>query len=252
MLCTLTDDELAAAVEQTAEELLWEAGIDGAPVEAGKLARALGLTVAAAPTGSPRGQLVRMAGQRNAILAGADTRPERQQFAIAHEVGEFAAARVFGRLGLDPRETFAASREATAHRLATALLLPLRWFRRASSRCEGDIAELKRQFQTASHELIARRILETTRTPVVMSVFDHGRLVWRRSNLAPSQSAPLVPLEERLQRESHRSGVPREADALCPPFIDRIRVWPIHEPDWKREIMRTDLAESCDAEEADF
>jgi hypothetical protein len=252
MLCTLTDDELAAAVEQTAEELLWEAGIDAVPVDAGKLARSLGLTVAPAPAGSPRGQLVRMAGQRGAILAGADTRPERQQFAIAHEVGEFVAARVFGRLGLDPRETFPASREATAHRLATALLLPLRWFRRASNNCEGDVAELKRQFRTASHELIARRILETSRTPVVMSVFDHGRLVWRRSNLAPSQSAPLVPLEERLQQETHRLGIPREAADLCPPFIDRIRVWPVHEANWKREIMRTDLAETCDESGADF
>lgn len=252
MLCTLTDEELTAAIEQTAEELLWEAGIDGAPVDARKLARALGLTVAAAPTGSPRGQFVRMAGQRGAILAGADDRPERQQFAIAHEVGEFAAARVFGRLGLNPRETFAASREATAHRLATALLLPLRWFRRASSNCEGDVPELKRQFHTASHELIARRILETSRTPVVMSVFDHGRLVWRRSNLAPSQSAPLVPLEERLQRATHQFNQPRDVEIGCPAPITRVRVWPVHEPGWKREIMRTDLAETCDAEVADY
>ena len=120
-----------------------------------------------------------------------------------------------------------------ANQLAGRLLLPQPWFGVDGLDCGWDLFELKSRYQTASHELIARRMLDFT-PPVVITIFDHGRRTFRRGNM-PGRLPPLVPIELSTWQAAHRDGHPVSAsNHLC-----AVRAWPVHEPDWKREILRT-------------
>ena len=103
---------------------------------------------------------------RATILLRPEPRFERRQWAVAHEIGEHVACRVFALWGVDPRETQANAREHVANNLAGRLLLPTAWFAADAVACGWDLLGLKARYRTASHELIARRMLEC-RPPVI-------------------------------------------------------------------------------------
>jgi hypothetical protein len=170
------------------------------------------------------------------ILVRDEPRAERRQWSVAHEIGEHLAHVVFQRLAADPREVPRGAREQVANRLAARLLLPLAWFRPIAEGCGWDLPTLKARFFTASHELIARRMLDFE-PPVVITIFDHGRLTFRRGNLAGAAPPALSPDERDCWRSTHLSGVA----AAWPSDCHAVRAWPIHEPGWKREILRTAL-----------
>ena len=92
--------------------------------------------------------------------------PPVDALAVAHEIGEHIAYRVFARWGADPVETAANAREQVANWLAGRLLLPTAWFAADGTACGWDLLALKARYNTASHELIARRMLEC-RPPVM-------------------------------------------------------------------------------------
>ncbi|MGD9722614.1 MAG: ImmA/IrrE family metallo-endopeptidase [Pirellulales bacterium] len=251
MLRELTQDELAGALDAVASEALDAAAPSGPPIDALKLAQALALTVAWDDRQSGRGRVVRL-GQyagpqsRGSILLRHDPRPERLQWAIAHEIGELFAARVFARLAIDPREAPSGSRENVANQLAGRLLLPADRFQEAGTACGWDLFALKQQFSTASHELIARRMLDLPYS-IAITIFDNDRRTFRRGNL-PGRLPPLLPLERAAWRTARETGqAVAEADHLC-----RVQAWPVHEPEWKREILRTEwsAAEDNQASEA--
>jgi hypothetical protein len=101
--------------------------------------------------------------------------------------------------------------------------------------------ELKEHYSTASHELIARRMLDM-RPPVVITICDHGRVHWRRSNVA-NRPPQMLDDERDLWQVVHRTGM-AAGDALDGETgLARVRCWAIHEPGWKREIMRSEIAE---------
>ncbi len=85
------------------------------------------------------------------------------QWAIAHELGECERHRVFEFLQVDPREAPPAAREAVANHLASRILLPREAFSADATACGWDLPELKSRYTTASHELIARRMLDLRR-----------------------------------------------------------------------------------------
>ncbi len=240
MLAELTHEQWAAGLDQVARDLLDEAAIAGPPVDAVALARALGMTVAMDDRQQGRARFVRLgtrrrSGPRPTILLHDDPRPERRQWAVAHEVGEYAAHRLFDTLGIDPRETPTDAREEAANRLAGRLLLPDVWFQRDAGACGWDLLQLKARYATASHELIARRMLECT-PPVVISIFDNGRLSFRRGNL-PGRVPPPLPSEWSCWRAVHRGNRPRQTRE----GPHRVQGWPIHEEQWKREILRMEI-----------
>jgi hypothetical protein len=222
-----------------AREVLDECGIDAPPVDAWAVARSLGLRVAFDACQHGRGRLKRIGG-RTSILVRPDERPEREQWTLAHEIGESVAFRVYSRLDLDPQEVSPQRREQAANALASSLLLPDDWFQRDAEQLDGDVLSLKRIYSTVSHELILLNLLKLPQLSLV-SVFDQGQLTRRRGNgqLSPP---PLLPLERRIWREVHESG--RTADAAA----DGIRVqgWPVCEPGWKRELLRTTAAEGLE------
>lgn len=243
MLPEFTPRDLSVALDEIAEELLERAGIGAPPVDAFQVAAACRLSVMADELQEGRARFVRLrrqpaGGEAGSIFVRSDPRPERVQWAIAHEIGESQAARVFQQLGVGGAEAAAGAREDVANALAGHLLLPTRWLAPDAADCRWDLLELKRRYRTASHELIARRMLEFE-PPAIITVCDKGRVTWRRSPLYARPPRPS-PEERRCWHLAHETG---EAQRGCWRGLE-IRAWPVHEPDWKREILRTELPDS--------
>ena len=247
MLSEIPIDELNAALDACASETLWEAGIDSPPVDAVVVAEALNLVVARDYSMPNRGRFVRLAdwqggsGGQGTIVVGAAERPEREQWTVAHEIGESIAWRVFERLGVAFDESLPTARELVANRLASALLLPRRWFAADGRELDWDLLELKERYDTASHELIARRMLEI-RPPIVITVCDQGRVYWRRSNVT-ARPPDLLPEERAVWRDVHQTGLPACDRLDAETGLEEVRCWAVHEQDWKREIIRSAIAE---------
>jgi hypothetical protein len=243
MIAELTCEELSGGLDRVVEEVLEKAGVGRPPVDAMAVARALGIEVAWDDGQQGRARYVRLGegslgDSRAAILLRPDPRSERRQWAVAHEIGEHVAYRVFALWGADPRVAAAGARERTANWLASRLLLPTSWFEADGDTLDWDLLALKGRYPTASHELIARRMVDC-RPAVVISIFDQGRLQFRRSNIA-GRVPPPTRAEIACQSAVHVHGCP--SDARHGPSM--IRGWPIHEGDWKREILRMEVAES--------
>jgi hypothetical protein len=247
MFSEIPEDEFAAALDACAAEVLWEAGVFEPPVDALAVADGLGLVVAR-DCGMPcRGRYVRLAeqaalgGGQGTIVVGDAERPEREQWAVAHEIGESVAHRVFERLGVAFEEARPTSREVVANRFASALLLPRRWFASDGRDLAWDLIALKERYDTASHELIARRMLEM-RQPIVITICDLGRVHRRISNVS-ARPPQMLPEEKAIWQEVHQTGLPawERLDAEC--GLELVHCWPIHEPDWKREILRSEVVE---------
>jgi Zn-dependent peptidase ImmA (M78 family) len=247
MLSEIPEDEFAAALDACASEVLWEAGVTEPPVDALIVAEGLGLVVARDFAMPYRGRFVRLAeregrgGGVGTIVVGEAERPEREQWAVAHEIGESVAYRVFERLGVAFDEALPTARELVANRLASCLLLPRRWFAVDGRELEWDLLALKDRYATASHELIARRMLEM-RPPIVITVCDLGRVHWRRSN-ATARPPAMLAEEKDVWRAVHDTGLPAEEMLDAETGLSLVRCWPIHEPGWKREILRSEIVE---------
>jgi hypothetical protein len=233
---------LVSACDEVAEELLAEAGWANPPVDAFQLAADLGYEIAFDARQEERGRFKRLAGRPTMFLSP-DDRPERLQWAAAHEIGESAAWRVFDLLDLDPELAETDFRETVAAHLASALLLPRQPFEADVIRLDGDVPLLKSKYATASHELILTSQLRME--PLMLaSVFDHGELRRRRTNgrLAPP---PLMAVERQAQLRAHATGRP----VVLAGRGVRVQAWPIHEAGWKRELLRTTPLEEEDVQE---
>jgi hypothetical protein len=248
MFADIPQEEFQMAVDEFVARLLWEAGVDRPPVDARRVAEHLGLQLVVNQRLSHRGQFVRLAtkgssgGGQATIVVGPEDRPEREQWTIAHEIGEAVAHDIFGLLGIVADAAPSNAREFVASRCANCLLLPQRWFATDGRAFDWELFELKERYATASHELIARRMLEMP-PPIVITLCDQGRVVWRRSNHC-RQLPRLLPDEQDAWDQAHVTGLP--ADAFLDPLttgLDRVRVWPVHESEWKREIIRSEIAE---------
>lgn len=260
MLPEIPAEQFRQVLDTVAREVLLESGPTQPPVDAFHVAEQLGLIIArdrpaARGFSQPRARFVRLGagaklGQttdddggsnQGAILLADDPRRERRQWAVAHEIGERRAYRVFAELGVDPREAPVAAREDVANRLASSLLLPRDWFLRDGVRVDWDLFDLKAIYATASHELIARRLLEMP-PAVIVTLADQGRCVWRRSNRS-FRAPPLTAAERAAWTAAHDGGQPVECEpSELPDGVDDVRAWPIHEPGWRREIIRMELA----------
>jgi hypothetical protein len=241
MLTEIPPEQYAAALDACADEVLREVEIAAPPVDAILVARRLRLQVASDTAMDVRARFVRLGGTaEGTILLADDPRPERRQWAVAHEIGEFMAHRIVELLGVELADLPPSGREGIASRVASCLLLPRSWFADDGRAVEWDLPTLKEIYRTASHELIARRMLEMS-SPVIVTLFDQGKLQWRRSNVL-RRPPRLTPPEEKTWREAF-DGVRAtryDGDDL-PEGIADVRCWPVHEPGWRREILRTGL-----------
>jgi Zn-dependent peptidase ImmA (M78 family) len=148
MLPEIAPEEFAGCLDELVTEVLDEAGVSAPPVDAFQVARSLGLVIATDDRQSGRARFVRLSGYRSgsshgSILLKPDPRTERQQWAVAHEIGEHLSQRLFAALGVEPWEAPEGAREQTANHLAGRLLLPSRWFADAGKRLEWELPGLK-------------------------------------------------------------------------------------------------------------
>ncbi|MCC7085544.1 MAG: ImmA/IrrE family metallo-endopeptidase [Pirellulales bacterium] len=238
MLSELSQEELSAAIDSATDEALNRVAFDGPPVDAVALARELGMVVVWDDRQAGRARRANVGGSDgiSSIFVRHDPRPEREQWAVAHEIGESLANRVFRQLGIDPPAAPRPAREQIANAIAGRLLVPRDWFAADGVACGWDLLELKRRYSTASHELIARRMLDYS-TPIIVGVYDQNRVIWRKTNVgnrAPKSSQQEID----CRRQAHASG-----KAVTTDRPQAIRVWPIHEADWKREILRVEMDE---------
>jgi len=241
MFSSLTAEEIDLALDEVAQEALDAAAIDRAPVDAFRLAEALGIVVAWDEAQQVRARYVRLASAWNSqprptVLLRPDDRMERRHWALAHEIGEHLAWQVFARLGSDLMDAGRAAREMIANQLAGRLLVPGAWLRRDAAECDWDLAELKTRYCTASHEVLARRMLDAG-PPAIITIFDQGEIYWRRSNL-PGRVPPPGKSELDCWRRCHEANRPIELKQS----ELRVRVWPVHEEHWRREIVRTEIS----------
>jgi Zn-dependent peptidase ImmA (M78 family) len=241
MLPDIHPEELSATLDSVALEALQRAAVDNPPIDAVAIAKALGLTVAWDDRQTGRARRAAIGGAAAAsIFLRHDPRPEREQWAVAHEIGESLCEQVFRQLGIDPQTAPRQAREQIANGIAGRLLLPRDWFANDAAACGWDLFALKEQYSNASHELIARRMLDFS-TPVIVGVYDQNRVNWRKAN-SGSRVPKSSPQEIECRRTAHETG--EVASTSGPPTI---RAWPIHEAMWKREIVRVELDEFADS-----
>lgn len=236
MTTPTTTGFLHETLDRAVLSLLQQAGIDAPPVDVIRLARWMGVPVIHDALQQPRGRTARIVG-RTAIFIRPDERTERTQWTVAHEVGEILAHELAGSLGVESEETDPRTREQAANAAAARLLLPADWFFADAEACDGDLQHLKRRYPTASHELIAFRMLDLPR-PTVITVFDQGRQTRRQGNLV-NPPGPLDRFEQACWLEVRRFARAhlREEETRV------VQGWPIHEPGWQREILRTTYRE---------
>lgn len=236
MIDDLPREEMVAVIDRAVDELLDRAGLPGPPVDAIGLAqRHLGMVVCLDRTQPQRGRAQRAAG-RQQIYLRPEPREERHQWTVAHEIGEHLKADLLKRLGVGPEETPALLGESLANLFAFHLLVPSRWFAEDAPALDYDLLDLKKRYRTSSHEVLALRFLDLPE-PCIVSVIDNGHLRRRRSNGAPVRRRELEIPEQMCQRRVNQSGSPQ----IVRSGGWTVQGWPVHQLDWKREILRSVL-----------
>src|SRR4051794_12953657 len=171
----LSREEVVAAVDAAVAELLEGANWEGPPVDAIVLAhRHLGMIVCLDRRQQQRGRAQRSAGRKQIFLRP-EPSEERHQWTVAHEVGEHLKADLLDRLGVPPEETRAMLGESLANLFANRLLAPTAWLADAARACGHDLLALKGTFRTASHEVLAWRLLDLGE-PCAITIVDNGEV----------------------------------------------------------------------------
>lgn len=220
------------ALDETVDALLVRVEPQGPPVDAIRLAARLGIRVAVDGSQQVRGRRKRIVGQSSIFLRPED-RPERLQWAAAHELGEEYAWKVFEAADWRGTEVPERLREQIANLFASRLLLPSATFGADCRRLDFDLIALKEIYTTASHELIARRMLDLV-PEAILTIVDQEGLTVRANGFG--QSVPAMgPDEKECWTWAHSAGSPRTEETS----LLTIRAWPVHEPGWKREILLT-------------
>lgn len=238
MLFRHTDAGLESALDAAIMELLAAAGYAAPPVDALTLAREhFQLTICQDCRLRTRGRAQRVLGSGH-IFIRPEPRPERLQWTVAHEIAEHMGPRLWQACGLADRDVGPMWAEKLANAFAQRLLVPTAWLQRAVRECGWDLLALKQRFRTASHEVLALRLLELPGSSGLITVLDQGQVTRRRGRPWPAPRW-LLPGELRCQLWIHEQAQP------CRVQADGYEVWgwPIHESGWKREILRTVFTE---------
>lgn len=221
----LSREEIHASVDRTIEELLSEAAIQAPPVDALILARHLGVAVEPRSNG-PRARV------KKDFLAPAPTL-ETNQWLAAQSIGEHLKPALLQRLGIPPEQKGLLMGESLATLVAAHLLLPAAWFGDDARALEYDIPELKKRYTTVAADVIAWRLLDLS-TPCIITIVDNEHVQRRRSN-AWRVRRELEEAERECQRYVHHFSRPR---VVCAGGWT-VQGWPVHQSDWKREILRS-------------
>jgi len=225
--------DAASAIDDLVAELLDRAGCTQPPVDAIALAQAdLDMVVCLDRRQRQRGRAERSAG-RSRIYLRPEPRLERCQWTVAHEIGEHLRFQLLRRLDLADEEVSPLAGEALANAFANRLLVPTHWYARDAPRSGYNLFALKQRYATASHEVLAWRWLDLDE-PCIVTLFDNRHVTRRLSNAGPAPRT-LAAVEIECQRYVHKSG----RKCCLSDAGWSVYGWPIHQPDWQREILRS-------------
>lgn len=238
MLDDLPREDVTAAIDGMIDELLDAAHIAQPPVDAIALAQSqLDIVVVMDERQPQRGRAQRIVGKKQIYLKP-EPREERHQWTVAHEIGEHLKSDLLARLDIEPAQAKAMAGESLANLFAYRLLVPTRWFADDVKTLDYDLLALKGRYATSSHEVIAWRYLDLP-APCVVTIIDNERIHRRRSNAMRTKRA-LEPIEERCWKRVTKFGKPETMrdDQWS------VTAWPVHELEWKREILRSTPADA--------
>ncbi len=188
-----------------------------APVNSVDIARSLGLQVRFEDLPADvRGFFLE---NSNVIVVNAKDRQERQNFTIAHEIGELRK----------PKKMAALRREKWADEFAAELLLPHHLFVEYGRHAGWDLAKLKELFCTASWEVIARRVLKHHNC--VITIIDNRKVYFRRGS---GMKFPSKLMAEEIEAIESNSQV--ISDQCC------VRCWSVVE-ETERVFLMTETVE---------
>jgi hypothetical protein len=231
---SLDREEVTATVDRLVEALLEKAGLEVPPVDAIALAQKhLGMVVCLDARQPQRGRAQR-AGGRAQIYLRPEPTEERHQWTVAHEIGEHMKVNLLERLSIAPEQTRVMTGESLANLFASRLLVPSRWLAGDAPATGYDLLALKDRYRTASHEVIAWRLLDLAE-PCIITIVDNDHITRRRSNSWPVRARLLEPIEQQCQRSVRKHNRPR----VLREGSWTVQGWPIHQAEWKREILRS-------------
>ena len=226
-------EDVTATVDKMVEELQDAARLTQPPVDTIALAQQhLGMIVVLDQRQPQRGRAQRALGKKQIYLRP-EPREERHQWTVAHEIGEHLKSELLERLGIEPTQARAMAGESLANLFAYRLLVPSCWFAEDAQTLDYDLLALKKRYATSSHEVLAWRFLDLP-NPCVVTIIDNEHIHRRRSNAWPTKRQ-LLPVEEKCWKEVTQQGkskVVRDDEWT-------VTGWPVHELDWKREILRS-------------
>ncbi len=226
---------LSEQIDQLTTQLVVDSQISGPPFDALEIATRLGVDVIF-DRNQPTRARHKLIGKRSTIFLKPEARLERQQWSIAHELGEIFAGNILNNEGSthDPGPDRLPIREQIASEIGTRLLLPEPSFSRLSLNSQFDLAIMKSLFSTASYELIARRLVGL-QPNLVISMFDQGKLI-RRLSINGHVRRDLEDQERLCWQRCHAEN----AQIRIHGEHILTRCWPVHEPTWKREFLMTE------------
>ena len=177
------------------------------------------------------------AASKGKLLLGDSLKEESRQRLAAQAIAHFLLPRVGDILGAESGEKLPAG---WVRALVDRLMVPPLWFRDIWRNVEGDFAKVLTRFAFTPMELVAQRLLDSAE-PTVLSIIDHGTLAHRASN-GPRAGKVLWPVEKECREYvAHFSRARRISQGGM-----TVWGWPIHQSDWKKEVLRTVLSEDGD------
>jgi len=219
----LARDDVVQCVDRFVQELLTQAGVEGPPVDAVALARHLGLDL----DESRRRGRKKPSGEEAPRAAT----PEAQQWDAAQAIGEHYKATLLERLGFAPDEKRPLLGESLSGLFARHLLVPGAWFASDAPSCGYDLLQLKDRYRTATHEVIAFRLLDLPE-PCIITVVEDDRVHRRRSNAWPVKKR-LEPAEAECRRCVTHDGEPQVVRSGA----WTVWGWPVWQGGRNREIL---------------
>jgi hypothetical protein len=157
---------------------------------------------------------------------------------VAHEIGEHFKSDLLIRLGTEPGQTRPMAGESLANLFAYRLLVPTCWYAEDAPAFGYDLLSLKKKYATSSHEVLAWRFLDLSE-PCIVTIIDNDTVTRRRSSGWPI-TRKLEPPETKCRVYVHEHGRPRCVRAGG----WTVQGWPVHQLDWKREILRS-VVDEC-------
>lgn len=124
--------------------------------------------------------------------------------------------------------------------IAQRILVPTHWLKNFASSVDYDLRELKRIFKTPAYEIIALRMLDLE-SPCIITIVDNQHIFKRKSNCCVPPKV-LSATETMVLNYVHENSRAKKVNDQG----WQVAGWPVHQLDWRREILRSIPPESSD------